>query len=280
MIGWLFINYNDERGVYSNLDKLLACGVEAKDIFIIDNGSIKTFPNYFNLYRVPSNIQFGGVARHSLQYFIEHTNYEFFVIMTNSCELLGSVDYLSGFRKSVKNSRLGFVVAGLIGPAVEEHAPKQKYEQSGEKVQIQYPQPIATMLSRSFLRKLFQENMSYFNPELNRGWGIDREMRFACDKFQFLGYVDRALPVRWNKNYLHVEGLVDERVRTYFDDAESEMRSAFTRRYGAGWESLFESAFRNEPLNTNKNRLSALINVGRYILVRTRSIILSYFKNK
>jgi len=259
MIAWLLINYNGEEITSHNFNLLISAGVKREDIYIADNGSSRLPEFTQNVLRLPENVKFRSVADIALRYLKTFKKYKGFVILTNSAELLPNVDYCSHFYEFLDDSKIGFVVASLVGDKVETYSSEQAYalwEAENEPLsEIYHPQPIVTFLSRSFIQKLQDEKMAYFNEDLIHGWGIDREMRLACDIFGFKGLVTFHVWAVWNNNLIHKLGRAGQARDKYWSEAEKEMRLSFSKRYGANWERLFLTKY-NERTETNRKASS------------------------
>lgn len=255
MIAWLLVNYNGQESILHNLEVLCASGVSTADIFVVDNGSAHVPDVSAQLISFPENVKFRSVADLSLRYVKNFNKYNSFVIITNSAELISGVKYNYNFTQFMNDEKIGFVVASLVGENVDKYANDQayasKYIDQLKSREIFHPQPIVTLLNRKYVETLQDAKMAYFNEELVHGWGIDREMRYACDNFGFKGLVTFDIHVKWNNNFVHKLGRAGQSTKEYWTEAEKEMRFSFSRKYGASWEKLFLSEY-NKKNGFNK----------------------------
>lgn len=249
MIRPIIFNYNMPEASDALFEKLVSDGFLFKDIILVDNGSDR-YPAPKNAnFKLPYNVRFTGQAYMVISYLLNFFDDQNYLLITTSGRLLADVNYKLSFERLIEasNSNYGFIATGLFGGLTDTNAPDQLFCPSDSHlVRIYKYQPIVMVVSRKLLELCRNFEAAYFNPNLRRGWGIDRELQFLADLNGIDCYVDRSLPVEWLTNSTHAAGRADEPTDSYWEKAGKEMNDCFRMRYGNEWEELFKRAFRRE----------------------------------
>jgi hypothetical protein len=249
MIRPIIFNYNMPENSGELFAKLVRDGFSEKEILLVDNGSDKyPVPDQAN-FKLPYNIRFTGQAYMALTYLLDFFDDENYLLITTSGRMLDGVNYKEKFENhlTVTNGNYGFISAGLFGGLTATNAPEQMFmPKDGGLVKVYKYQPIVMMVSRKLLQACRKYSAAYFNLNLKRGWGIDRELQFMANLNEINCYVDRSMPVEWLTNSTHASGRADESTTSYWKAAGGEMDNCFNLKYGPGWENLFLRAFAGE----------------------------------
>lgn len=249
MIRPVIFNYNMPEISVNLFDKLVSDGFSKEEIILVDNGSDRfPAPDYSN-FRLPHNVRFTGQAYMTLTYLLNFFNDQHFLLITTSGRLLSDVNYKDRFTQSINTTggQYGFITSGLFGGLTDTNAPEQIFIPGETRLARVYKyQPIVMAVSRKLLELCQKYSAAYFNLNLRRGWGIDRELQFIADLSGINCYADQSIPVEWLTNSTHAAGRADESAQAYWKHAGKEMNDCFGTRYGSDWENLFQSAFRGE----------------------------------
>lgn len=255
MIRPIIFNYNMPENSDALFEKLILDGFSSEEIVLVDNGSDR-YPAPKNTnFKLPYNVRFTGQAYTVINYLLNFFNDQHYLLITTSGRLLSDVNYKESFNRLINavNANYGFIATGLLGGLTHTNAPDQMFSPGDDHlVRIYKYQPIVMVVSRRLLELCRHFQAAYFNLELRRGWGIDRELQFLSDLNGIDCFVDRSLPVEWLTNSTHAAGRADEPTHAYWEKAGKEMNDCFRVRYGNEWESLFMRAFRRE-IEINKN---------------------------
>lgn len=262
-------NYNLPSETDEIYDKLISDGFDENEIVIVDNGSDKNPKASSTNFALPVNIRFTGQAYISLIYLLDFFEFDNFLLITTSAGLKSGINYKNEVMiiNSKFKNKFGFVTASLSNGLTKTNAIEQSYEQMTDSYKKVFKyQPIVTLISKELLECCREKKAAYFNLNLKRGWGIDRELQYIANTNGLECYVSRDLSVNWNTNLAHKKGLADESQNKYHVAAESEMSIELSRKYGPYWESIFESAFYNKPIKpTFKNIIkNILVKIGIY----------------
>lgn len=248
MIAVIF-SYNMPEAADKIYDKLVKDGFSKEDIVLVDNGSDKKPPSANSNLRLPWNVRFTGQAYMALSYLLRFSSEEHFLLITTSAQLCDDVNYKASFAHAVEKAggSFGFIASGLTGEMVNEIAPEQLYDSNHEDLkQVYLYQPIVMLLHRSLLELCFAKSAAYFNLELRRGWGVDRELQYLANRSGINCYVDKTINVHWLTNRTHKAGLADEELEDYRRKAKTEMKEVFRGKYGVYWKSRFKFRFGNK----------------------------------
>ena len=182
----------------------------------------------------------------ALTYLLDFFDDQNYLLITTSGRMLDEINYKEKFEDHLTAlaGNYGFISAGLFGGLTATNAPDQMYmPKQGGLAKVYKYQPIIMMVSRKLLEVCRRYSAAYFNLQLKRGWGIDRELQFMANLSEINCYVDRSLPVEWLTNSTHASGRADEPTQSYWQEAGKEMESCFGLKYGKDWENIFMKAF-------------------------------------
>lgn len=240
---FVIFNYNLPDEVDNIYAKLLSDGVCRDDIIVVDNGSDKCLIPESANFILPKNLRFTGQAYLTSNLLLDFYEYDYYVYITTSARLLSHIDYFKEVVKVIENmgkSNAGFTVASLTGGRTKDSAPDQDVDILTEDYhQIFDFQPIVTVVSRRLISLCKASESAYFNLDLKRGWGIDRELQYISNLNNLPCYVSKSLVVEWRTNLAHRKGVADESVSNYRTEAELEMLSVFSDKYGMDWQNKF-----------------------------------------
>lgn len=275
----VIFNYNLPSETTEIYTKLLSDGFDKKDIIVVDNGSdAKLKPSCAN-FLLPKNTRFTGQAFLTSTLLLEYYNYDSFLYLTTSAKLVNEVNYFIEVKKCasiMKKENIGFIVASLFGGRTADSAPEQHVNcLENDFTAVYNYQPIATLISKDLLMKCKEDAAAYFNLNLKRGWGIDRELQYTANKHGMKCFTSKYFMVEWVTNLTHSKGVADESVSKYRTEAEFEMVNAMISRYGVNWSKKFKSKF--DDLNGLTDKSSETTNIINYLLIKLK--IFKYIKS-
>lgn len=243
----VIFNYNLPDETSEIYNKLISDGFDPKKIIVVDNGSDKREPPSCSNFLLPENIRFTGQAFMVLSYLLKFFEFEQLLLITTSAGVLSERNYFQDVNSVVKfanENNAGFVASSLIGGKTEDNAPRQLCSNMTDAfVPVFKYQPIAMLVSKKLLLKCYEKSSAYFNLDLKRGWGIDRELQYVANLNGMTCYVARDFTVEWRTNLGHRKKMADESVNQYASEADREMVTVLSKRYGIFWEIEFKKAF-------------------------------------
>ncbi|MDH5986969.1 hypothetical protein L8R81_18445, partial [Vibrio splendidus] len=220
----VIFNYNLPYETNEIYNKLLSDGFDRNNILVVDNGSEANLKPSCANFILPKNIRFTGQSFITSTLLLEYYDYDCFIFLTTSAKLVDNINYFSEVNKCadlMKKENLGFIAASLFGGRTEDSAPEQNVTLLKKEFTPVYNyQPIATLISRNLLVKCKENNSAYFNLDLIRGWGIDRELQFTANEHGMKCYISKSLVVEWATNLAHKKGVADESVNNYRTESE------------------------------------------------------------
>lgn len=277
----IIYNYNLPEATQAIFDKLCKDGFEKEQIWVVDNGSDKEPCASCTNFMLPKNVRFTGQARVAASYLLDFFDYQAVTFITTSARLIDSLNYfqlINRLSSEVVGRNYGFICSSLTGGRTEDSAPKQEQRILEKELTPVFDyQPIATVINRKLLELCRLSNSSYFNLELKRGWGIDRELQFIANKHDLKCYISREFYVEWATNQTHRKGVADESVSTYRTEAETEMVTEFTKKYGLDWKAVFCKEFARVNNVENSVYRTSLSEKMYPLLVKLR--LFKIFKN-
>ena len=245
----IIFNYNMPEASSIIYNKLLIDGFDESEILLVDNGSEKVLkPSQAN-FTLPWNVRFTGQAFMALTYLLNFFDDNEFLLISTSARLQNEFNYKKCFERAREKAgnEFGFITSGLVGGLTLKNAPGQTFDVERIKLERLYLyQPIAILVTRRLLNICKKYSAAYFNLELKRGWGIDRELQFMADLHNIDCFVDRSFSVEWVTNSTHNSGRADETADEYWHNAANEMNGFFCKKYSFQWEEIFKKAFNKE----------------------------------
>ncbi|MFM2637862.1 hypothetical protein [Vibrio vulnificus] len=265
---FVIFNYNLPDEADSIYSKLVSDGVCPKSIIIVDNGSDKDkIPKSAN-FILPKNLRFTGQAYFTSTLLLDFYDYDYCVYITTSAGLFDYINYCKEVNRVINYMTLnnaGFTVASLKGGRTKDSAPNQDIDSLKRDYQQVFDyQPILSVISIELLSLCRTSNSAYFNLDLKRGWGIDRELQYVANLNNLPCFVSKRLSVEWRTNLAHQKGVADESVSNYRTEAELEMLSVFSDKYGSDWDNKFRREFKRVSGQTDiqqkgKNRFLSIL---------------------
>lgn len=276
-------NYNMPEVTNRIFTKLLADGFSKEHILVVDNGSDKKpIPESAN-FILPNNIRFTGQSYIISDYLLNFVDFDNVLFITTSAGLIDDINYFDEIKKCtdyIHSNNIGFISSSLLGGDTEENAPLQSYQiLKNDYTSVFYYQPIATLISKELLSLCREEKAAYFNLNLKRGWGIDRELQYIANKNNISCVISKSFRVIWNTNLAHKKKLADESVTNYRLEAEKEMIDCFSKKYGKKWLRLFKKSYYKihpEQIDYRARRLNKLNN----LLTKIKRLTLANTFNK
>ncbi|MFM4940801.1 hypothetical protein [Aeromonas enteropelogenes] len=243
----VIFNYNlpEESDIIYN--KLILDGFLKKDVFLVDNGSDKAVKAENTNFSLPINVRFTGQAFMFLTYLLKFIEFDNVLLVTTSAGLKDDINYLdelNALKNDFNGQEFGFISASLNGGLTDTNAPEQSVDNITSKYKEVYAyQPIATLVSKRLLELCSATNSAYFNLDLKRGWGIDRELQYIANKNNLRCFVSRDFTVEWRTNLTYNKNMADESKSSYHGNALQEMQTVLVKKYGLNWEALFKESF-------------------------------------
>ncbi|EOC1802131.1 hypothetical protein ACI1IE_004188 [Vibrio vulnificus] len=242
----IIFNYNLPGKTTAIYEKLLLDGFEDTQIMVVDNGSDRAEIARSTNFLLPFNIRFTGQAYMALTFIMEFCEFDNLVMITTSAGLKDELNYMECLNRVLDDHsyKFGYITASLSGGDSETNAHEQMTTNlEHEYKQIYKYQPIFTVISKELITKCRESKSSYFNLDLKRGWGIDRELQYIANIHGLPCYVSKSLSVNWDTNLTHRKGMADESREKYHLEASIEMESVFSKKYGLNWNDIFIRAF-------------------------------------
>lgn len=247
----VIFNYNLGKEADKIYEKLLNDGFNSQDLILVDNGSDEGLEADNTNFSLPWNCRFSGQSSLTLRYLNTYFPSDFYFLITTSATLDLELNYFEKVKIIIEKlgADFGFVASSLHGGKTNLSAPKQDKDNiTVEFVDIYEYQPIMLILSNKLVTKCIELEAAYFNIELKRGWGIDRELKYVADLFGYRALVSKEMYVEWSTNLTHVKGVADESQIDYWNNADLEMNQTFRIKYGLFWRFLFHTThkFKNK----------------------------------
>ena len=253
----VIFNYNLPEETVEIYNKLISDGFDPKKIIVVDNGSDKKEPPFCANFLLPDNVRFTGQAFMALSYLLNFFEFDQLLLITTSAGMLADHNYFKDVQRVIEfanANNAGFVASSLIGGATESNAQKQYQPLIEEEfVQVYKYQPIAMVISRKLLSICYESSSAYFNLDLKRSWGFDRELQYVANLNGLNCYVARNFTVEWRTNLTHRKNMADEPVERYHSEAHIEMVTVLSEKYGVFWENKFKQAFDKAVGNAAKS---------------------------
>ena len=232
-------------------NKLITDGFNVENIIVVDNGSSENLKSKYTNFSIPTNCRFSGQANLALRYLMNYNSDEYYLLITTSAILLEDINYYKEINNLINNNNnIGFIASSLIGGRTNESSPLQNRDNmESELTDIYMYQPIAILVSHDLLSLCVEKNASYFNLDLIRGWGIDRELKYISDRNGLKTLISKSFCVEWATNLTHTKGVADESQKEYWYHANNEMQNTMKKKYGIFWNEKFKSSHYCKKVN-------------------------------